>query len=202
MIEDNRGLLKFGFISEIDSTKGLAKVNFEADNFVSDWISPVFKKTLNDKESFPFSSKEHVACLMDSKCETGVIIGAIYSTEDAPALTGDNIFGIKFSNGDTFQYDKSNQTFTAIINNTTIQTDGTTIKATTTGGVDFELSQTKFTIKNSAGNLKGILTDLITQIGDGLFAVGIGSAANGTTAQSSFNTAIASTLSKINAMFN
>lgn len=201
-MEDNTGLLKFGFISEIDTNKGLAKVNFKADNFVSDWISPAFKKTLNDKESFPFDQDEHVVCLMDLKCDTGVIIGAVYADDaDAPALTG-SFYGVKFSNGDTFKYDKQNQIFTTTVKNTTISTDGTTIKATTVGGVDLELSQSKFTIKTAAGNLKDVLNDIISETSNGLFAVGIGSSASGTAAQSAFNTAIASTIAKISAMFN
>jgi phage baseplate assembly protein gpV len=116
--------LKYGLISQIDATKGLAKVSFDADVdssngnvLVSDWLPCLMRKTLNEKESYPFDEKEHVACLMDEHCEDGVILGAIYSDNELPALTTKDLFGIVWANGDLMKYDRQAQKYYIAIAN-------------------------------------------------------------------------------------
>lgn len=100
--------IKYGIISEIDATKGLAKVTFQADdNIVSAFIPALVRKTLTEKESFPYDANEYVACIMDENCEHGVIIGAVYNETDTPSFTNKDTFGIKFANGDIQAYDRN-----------------------------------------------------------------------------------------------
>lgn len=100
--------IKYGIISEIDATTGLAKVTFQADdNIVSAFIPALVRKTLNEKESFPFDANEYVACIMDEHCEHGVIIGSVYNETNKPSLTSKDEFGIVYQNGDKQVYDRN-----------------------------------------------------------------------------------------------
>lgn len=84
-------MLVFGIISEVDASKGVAKVQFrDYDGIVSPWMPMSMPKTLNDKFSIPFDINEHVWCIMDPTFEYGVIGGAIYSKNELPAEGSEN----------------------------------------------------------------------------------------------------------------
>lgn len=102
-------MLKFGYISDLDAGKGLARVNFpDADGIVSNWIPVSVSLSLNDKVSFPFFINEHVWCVMDDNLEYGVIGGAIYSTADDPGSLGNaDKVGINFAQGLNIEYQRS-----------------------------------------------------------------------------------------------
>jgi phage baseplate assembly protein V len=102
-------MLKFGIISEVDATKGLARVQFpDADGIVSNWLPMSVSLTLKDKASIPFFVNEHVWCLMDDNLEYGVIGGAIYSTADTPGSLGSaDIVGVQFAQGLRIEYTRS-----------------------------------------------------------------------------------------------
>lgn len=158
-------MLKFGVIKQYDGATGLAKVDFEADNIVSDFLPILFRKTLNEKESAPFDEKEHVACLMDENCEHGVILGAIYSTVDAPLLTSPDQFGIKFQNGDYFYYDRSSNELKHKTGSTEFTLNNTSLNVQN-GATIFKMDSNtgKFTITNGGESLKMLLADICNAI--------------------------------------
>ena len=65
-------MIRFGTISETDPEKYLARVKFEADGIVSDWLPLVSFGTMETKVEFPLDVDEQVCCLMDERCEDGV----------------------------------------------------------------------------------------------------------------------------------
>lgn len=96
----------FGIVCEVKP--GYAKVNFEADGIVSDWLPVVRRKSKSDLESWQLEIDEHVACLMDCHLEDGVILGAIHSDADAPdSAESAGKFRKKFSDGTVIEYDKN-----------------------------------------------------------------------------------------------
>ncbi len=104
-------MLRFGTITEVKPEKGLARVQFAEDDITSFWLPIVQDNTLGDKNYRGMKVNEHVACLMDEHAENGVIVGAIYNSQDTPAFTGEKV-GVKFEDGTEVVYDKSTSTYT------------------------------------------------------------------------------------------
>lgn len=77
-------MLKFGYITELDTAKGVVRVHFTDDDIVSNPLPVSVPASKTDKYSFPFAINEQVWCLMDDNCEFGVVGGAIYSAKDKP----------------------------------------------------------------------------------------------------------------------
>lgn len=99
-------MFKYGIVSEVKS--GFAKVQFEDDEIVSDWMPVLVRKSKSDKESWQLEISEHVVCLLDEHCEEGVVLGAIASEADAPDDgEGEGKFRKKFSDGTEIEYDKN-----------------------------------------------------------------------------------------------
>nr|WP_295875665.1 phage baseplate assembly protein V [uncultured Chitinophaga sp.] len=107
-------VFKYGVISEVKP--GYAKVYFEEDDIATDWWPVVRRTSLKDKESWPLNVQEHVACLCNTHCEDGVVIGAIHNTVDVVDQdAGPDKFRIAFEDGTTIEYDKGSHKLTAIV---------------------------------------------------------------------------------------
>jgi phage baseplate assembly protein V len=126
-------MLAFGIITEVDPSKGLARVQFQDhDGIVSKPLPIVVSKTKVDKFSFPFDVNEHVCCLMDDNLEYGVIVGAIYNESELPAITDADKVGVAFGGGLTVSYDRSEKT---------LKISGTgDVKVDITGNVELKAS--------------------------------------------------------------
>lgn len=138
-------ILKYGVVSEV--RPGRARVHFDADKFPSMWLPVLRRKSLSDKESWQLEIDEHVVCLMDPSCITGVIIGAIHNKLDV----GDNEEAIgkfrkKFSDGTVIEYDKNEGKYSQIVKGSSFLQDG------------------KFTISVDNDSLKDALTMLIEAV--------------------------------------
>jgi phage baseplate assembly protein V len=96
---------KYGIVSEVKP--GYAKVSFEENEIVTDWLPVLVRKSKSDKESWQLEIKEHVVCLMDPYCNEGVILGAIPNETDTPDPgEAAGKFRKKFSDGTVIEYDK------------------------------------------------------------------------------------------------
>lgn len=131
-------MIKFGKISEINASKGTARVAFKGDGITSALLPCLVKKSKTIKESFPFEVNEEVACLMNSDMRTGVILGAIYNESTLPAITSENEFGIDYG------------------------VNGKDVFNSSTGKRELIASKTK--VGNDADSLGAFLSDLITQL--------------------------------------
>ena len=100
-------MFKTGIISEIDSDKGLARVEFRDDKIVSYWLPIIVAGTFKNKYSFPLDINEQVVCVMDKHAEEGYILGAIYSQDVEPDIKGDDKTGVTFEDGTTIVYDRA-----------------------------------------------------------------------------------------------
>ena len=103
-------MLRFGIVSQIDPINVQARVSFEDDESTSFWLPVLQTKTLKDKFYAMPDIGEQVACLMDENSEDGVILGAIYSTEDVSATQSEKQLSVNLEDGSYINADKENQT--------------------------------------------------------------------------------------------
>ena len=99
-------MLRFGIVSQIDPVNVQARVSFEDDESTSFWLPVLQTKTLKDKFYAMPDIGEQVACLMDENSEDGVILGAIYSTEDVPVVTSEKQLSLNLENNSLINIDK------------------------------------------------------------------------------------------------
>lgn len=160
---------KFGIISEVK--KGFARVQFQEDDIVSNWLPVMVGRSLTDKDSWPYEVQEHVFCMMDENCEYGIIQGAVYSDEDTPdANEGAGKFRKLFSDNSFIEYDKNTHVLTANIQGK--------IKAIATNDIEVT-SQAKIKATassditaNAGGDIKANATGDITAVGVNIEATG------------------------------
>lgn len=105
-------MLRFGNITEVDPSKGYARVTFTDDGIVSDWLQFLTIGAIKDNFSFTFSINEQVACLMDENSEEGVILGAIFNDKTPPNNGVDGIFRIKFDDNSVVEYNRNSHEYT------------------------------------------------------------------------------------------
>ena len=105
-------MLRFGIVSQIDPINVQARVSFEDDESTSYWLPILQTKTLKDKFYSMPDIGEQVACLMDENSEDGVILGAIYSTEDVSITQSEKQLSVNLEDGSYINADKENQTLT------------------------------------------------------------------------------------------
>lgn len=133
-------MLRFGIVSQINPVLVQARVNFGDDDSTSFWLPILQTKTLKDKFYSIPDIGEQVACLMDENSEDGVILGAIYSTEDTPIVTSEKQISLNLENNSLINIDKETNTLTVSFENINfngninhqgilINTDGITSRA-------------------------------------------------------------------------
>ena len=105
-------MLKFGTITSINPLTARARVQFAEDGMNSYWLAVLQNRTLNDKFYSMPAVGEQVACLMDENSEEGVILGAIYTSEDTPVIETEKQYSANFEDGTLINVDKETQTLT------------------------------------------------------------------------------------------
>lgn len=156
-------MLRFGKISEIDPAKGLARVQFDADDIVSGWLPFSVPASLDNKYMSLPDVNTQVWAIMDENAENGVIGGAIYSADVTPVDGGADITAVQFSDETRVQYDRASHTLTVDVSGIVLTIDTAQIKALA-GAAEVTVKEAGITIKNENESLKTILTDLIDAI--------------------------------------
>ena len=105
-------MLRFGIISQINALNAQARVSFQDDESTSYWLPVLQTKTFKDKFYAMPDIGEQVACLMDENSEDGVILGAIYSTEDVPVTQSEKEISMNLEDGSYINANKESQTLT------------------------------------------------------------------------------------------
>ena len=100
-------MLKFGIVTNINPTLAQARVQFADDDILSYWLPILQQKTQKDKFYAIPDIGEHVACLMDTNSEEGVILGAIYSALDSTPVSSKSQLMITFEDESFIQFDKT-----------------------------------------------------------------------------------------------
>ena len=110
-------MLRFGIVSQINPVLAQARVNFADDESTSYWLPIIQNKTMKDKFFVMPDIGEEVACLMDENSEDGVILGAIYSSVDLPAVTSEKQISVNLENSSLINIDKETNTLTITFEN-------------------------------------------------------------------------------------
>lgn len=110
-------MLRFGIVTQIDPINVQARVSFGDDDSTSFWLPVMQTKTLKDKFYIMPDINEQVVCLMDENSEEGVILGAIYSSEDIPATQSELQYSMNLEDGSLVNADKETQTLTVVFSN-------------------------------------------------------------------------------------
>ncbi len=113
-------MLRFGTVTAINPLTARARVQFAQDNMTSFWLPILQAKTFKDKYYVIPDVGEQVACLMDENAEDGVILGAIYTTDDTPINQSEKEAAANFEDGTFINVNKETQTLTITFPNINI----------------------------------------------------------------------------------
>jgi phage baseplate assembly protein V len=105
-------MIRYGNISEVDPSKGRARVHFQEDDIVSDWLPISMPTTLGNKFEFWPEVNMFVWCVMDENAEDGVIGGALYDDGNTPPVGEQDKSVITFKDGTKVVYDRANSELT------------------------------------------------------------------------------------------
>ena len=98
---------RIGIVQAQDPAHAKVRVVFpDYDAMISWWLPVVFAKTQDDKVYWIPDIGEQVVCLMDLRDEAGAVLGAIYSSADAPPVNSADKFHLAFKDGASFDYDR------------------------------------------------------------------------------------------------
>jgi len=100
-------MFRFGTVCEKDSAGCLLRVEFEEDSITTDWLRMVVPAGAKNSFFAMPDVGEQVACLMDERCENGVVMGAVYSNTVKPKQAGDDVSSAVFSDGTKVVYNRS-----------------------------------------------------------------------------------------------
>lgn len=104
-------MLRYGHITELDASKGMAKVKFDEDDFVSDWLQIVVRNTISNKSESWFDVNEFVCVMMDKHDEEGIILGAVYHEGNTPPIGNKDTVGVTFPDGTVIKFDRATSKF-------------------------------------------------------------------------------------------
>lgn len=105
-------MIKYGKISEVDAEKGRARVEFEEDEIVSDWLPVSQPLTTGTQIEFWPRVNMFVWCVMDKNAEDGVVAGALYDDDNKPPIGNKDVASITFDDGTVVKYDSANSKLT------------------------------------------------------------------------------------------
>jgi phage baseplate assembly protein V len=104
----HRAMIGRGIVTEIDETVPRVRVRFpDHDQMQSYWFGPPATNTQNNKDYALPDVGEAVTCIMDERMEEGWIMGSAWSTADTPPRTSKDKRYLDFSDGASFEYDRS-----------------------------------------------------------------------------------------------
>jgi len=146
-------MIRYGIISEIDPAKGVARVKFEEDGIVSDWLRISVPNTAANKDERWYDLNEPVWCIMDEHAETGVIGGSYYHEGNTPPIGNADKRAVTFSDGTKIIYDRDSGTLTIdCVGDVIVKCENATVEASTKVTVDAPDSEVTGNLKVN-GNL-------------------------------------------------
>jgi phage baseplate assembly protein V len=104
--------LKFGTVSAVD-TDGRCRVRLaDFDNLRTASLPVLQPKTQDDKHYWLPDIGEQVAVLLDGRGDDGLVLGAIYSSEDTAPVANIDKHHVRYKDGAAFEYDRQSHTLT------------------------------------------------------------------------------------------
>lgn len=138
-------MLRFGTVKATNPATAQVRVEFKSDRTVSFWLPVLMQNTGENKSFRMFSTGEQVACLMDKLSETGVVLGSMYTSSNAPDAS--STVRWEFSDGAVFEYDANISKMTADIS-------GTILEASPAG----------WAIKKTGESLRDLVADILSEL--------------------------------------
>lgn len=120
-------IARFGYISDYDAKKHMARVQFpDKDNLISNWLPVIIPNSKKNHDEFHLDINEHVFCLMlGNGLEAGAVIGAIYDETNKPPEGDQDIRKITFSDGtEIFYHRKSHELKINCVGDIELHADG------------------------------------------------------------------------------
>lgn len=119
--------LHFGTVSAVDEKTMRVRVRLdELDNMRTDWLPVGVQKSKKDKDYWLPDEGEHVAVLLDNYGETGIVLCAVYSDQDAVPVASRDKWCRRFSDGATLEYDRASHELT-VSGATTVNVQAATV---------------------------------------------------------------------------
>ncbi|WP_059108309.1 phage baseplate assembly protein V [Candidatus Williamhamiltonella defendens] len=129
-----------GTVSAVDEKTVRVRVRLpELDNLRTAWLEVLQRNTQNNKDYWLPDIGEQVKLLLDPYGDDGVVLGAVYSQVDRPAIASRDKRRVDFADGTFVEYDRKNhamalggtiQTLILTTQDTVhIQTQNATVKA-------------------------------------------------------------------------
>lgn len=98
-----------GIVSAVDDLRHRVRVRFPAlENLTTDWLSVLAPNAGGNRFYCLPDVGELVACLLDARGEGGVVLGAIYNTQDMPSRASRDIWCKEFTNGTVIEHNRKN----------------------------------------------------------------------------------------------
>lgn len=101
-------LLRTGRISETDPAKAIVRVAFTEDGVTTGWLQTLHNGANGTSWFHTFAVNELVAVVLDSDGVYGFVLGAVYSGDDTPTESGNDVVSVVFPNGDKVIYNGAN----------------------------------------------------------------------------------------------
>ncbi|MDE1713960.1 phage baseplate assembly protein V (plasmid) [Chromobacterium amazonense] len=185
-LPDALATLKFGSVAEQDPDSQRVRVRLpELGQLLTAWLPVLSRKTLKDKDYWLPDIGEQVAVLLDARGEDGVVLGAIYSEQDAVPVKSAEKWQRCFGDGAVLEYDRQQNQLTVNggVKHVVVDTQADVlIKAASSVTIDGGQTVTvkagsKVSIKAPATEISGTLTVQGAITGQGGLAVSGGSGA-------------------------
>lgn len=111
--------LQFGIVAAVDEAGHNLRVRLPAlENMETDWL-PMITPAAGGNQFYSLPDEgEQVACLLDARGESGVVLGATYNGADKPPAGSKDMWVRRFSNGTVIQHNRAS-------GNVLVQTGGT-----------------------------------------------------------------------------
>ena len=109
---ENAAIGRFGYISDFDAKRMMARVAFpDKNNLVSDWLPVLILNAKLTRDEHYLDVGEHVYCLMQGNgLEAGVILGAVYDDANKPEIGDKDIRSVQFEDGSVIKHNRSTGT--------------------------------------------------------------------------------------------
>ena len=107
--QSNGGKWKYGIVKEIDPKKMMVRCKIpDMDGVLSPWLLIVVPNSLKNKDYYLPDLEEQIVILLDENSESGVCLGAVYSTKDTPPINDLDKRYVEFDDGTIVEYDRKN----------------------------------------------------------------------------------------------
>ena len=102
--------LRFGHVTEYDSSRHMARVNFPDLGITSYWLPVIVSNSLKNHDETHLDAGEHVTCMMNG--EIGVILGAFYDDKNKPLVQDADTRAVTFDDGTIITYSRKEHKLT------------------------------------------------------------------------------------------